>query len=142
MIIRAAEPGHYAWIAERAHLCIGPSFRALEAVTEDGRILGMVGFDSWTPNSVSMHVALERPTAARHLIRPAFGIAFVEFDRKVVFGTVLGNNPRALELDLHLGFREVARLRDAWEPGVDTVILEMRREECRWINHGKIRKAA
>lgn len=134
MLVRVAPPDHYGWIAERAHLTIGPTLQALEAVNAEGRIVGMVAYDSPTPNSVYMHVALDHPAAARHLIIPAFKGAFVGLDKKIVYGTVLSNNTRALALDLHLGFREVARLRDAWSPGVDVIFLEMRRENCRWLN--------
>ena len=48
-------------------------------------------------------------------------------------GAVIGTNQEALDLDLHLGFRQIAVLRDHWAVGVDTVLLEMRREDCRWI---------
>ena len=130
--VRAAPPEHYSWIAERANLKVGPDLRAIEAVDGD-RILGMVAYDNWMPNACSMHLAIEVPIASRRLIKPAFGIAFIEFKRQVVIGYVLSNNAKALALDLHLGFKEVGRLRDAWGPGVDMVIMEMRREDCRWL---------
>lgn len=139
MLVRVAPVDHYGWIAERARLAIGSEFQALEALHADSRIVGMVAFDSPTPNSICMHVALEHPAAARHLIVPAFRAAFIDLDRRIVYGQVLSNNPRALALDLHLGFREVARLRDAWAPGVDKIWLEMRREDCRWLD---VRRAA
>ncbi len=142
MIIRVAPPEHYPWICERARLALTPGFQALEAVTPDGRILGMVAYDGYRPNSVCMHVALERPSAARHLIVPAFRAAFLDLNRGIVYGQVLSSNPRALDLDLHLGFREVARLKDAWEPGIDIHVLEMRREECRWLTEKPLRRAA
>ena len=137
MIVRAMPPEHYPWLAVRAQLTIGPEFRAIEAIDDAGRILAAVGYDGWAPNSVSMHVALEHPAALRHILRPAFRIPFVEFNKGVVFGTVLATNEKALRLDLHVGFREVARLKDAWAPGVDVLILEMRREDCRWIGQGR-----
>jgi RimJ/RimL family protein N-acetyltransferase len=141
VIIRPAPPEHYPWIAKRASLVIGPGFRAIEAVDREGNIAGMVGYDGWTDNSVSMHIALDNPAALRHILRPAFGIPFVEFGKGVVFGTVLSTNEKALKLDKHVGFREVARLKDAWAKGVDAVVLEMRREDCRWIPQ-EARKAA
>ena len=142
MIVRVAPPEHYAWIAERARLAIVPGFQAIEAIRDDGRIVGMIGFDGWAPNSVCMHDAIDHHAAGRHLIKPAFRIAFMECDRGVVLGYVLSSNPRALALDLHLGFREVARLRDAWSPGVDIHVLEMRREECRWLSDQPLRRVA
>lgn len=136
---------HYPWLAERAGITVGPLLRAIEVVDDKGEIKGMVGYDGWTPNLVCMHVALEAPMAIRALpgsedsspfagrrfINAAFGIAFMR--RNVVIGQVIATNRKALELDLHLGFREIGRIRDGWQPGIDLIVLEMRREECRWI---------
>jgi RimJ/RimL family protein N-acetyltransferase len=140
MILRVAPPDHWCWIAERAKLTIGPGFGAMEAIEDlrgaEGpvRILGMVGFDGWTPNSVSLHVALDSPIALRKLVRQCFGMAFDQFKREVVTGIVLSSNERALKLDRHLGYREVFRGRDWYAPGIDMVALEMRREDCRFLD--------
>jgi RimJ/RimL family protein N-acetyltransferase len=139
--VREAPPEHYPWIAERAHLVIGSDFRAIEAVDEAGRILGMVGYDGWCPGSVAMHVALDNRGAARRLLQPAFGVPFIELKIPIIKGLVLSNNPRAIALDKHLGFKEVARLADWWAPGVDIILFEMRREDCRWIPSVPLRKA-
>lgn len=137
VFVRWAPKEHYPWIAQRARIDTGPCFIALEAATEDGKGFAMVGFDGWTPRSLSMHVALgdshAGKRAGRALIRPAFEFAFVEAKRSIVTGTVLSNNPKALALDMNLGFREVFRGKDWWGPGVDMIWLEMRREDCRWI---------
>lgn len=138
--LRAAPPEHYPWIAERASLSLTREFRAIEAVDEDG-ILAMVGYDGWLPNCCSMHVAVERPFPARRFLRQAFGIPFLESGRDIVVGWVLGTNRKALDLDRRLGFRETHRIRDGWEKGVDLVLFEMRRHECRWIQERQRRAA-
>ena len=127
-----APPEHYPWIAERAGIVCGPQFKAIEALNENGQIVGMVGFDGWTPNSVCMHVAIDDPLAVRCLLKPAFGIVFTA--RNIAIGQVISTNQAALDFDKHLGFKEVARIRDGWKPGVDVVLLEMRRADCRWIS--------
>lgn len=137
MIVRPAHPDHYAWIAQRAGLTAGPSFRAIEAVDEAGRIHGMVGYDGWTENAVCLHVALENPACLRHLLKPGFGIPFVELGRGVALASVLSTNERSLALVPRLGFRFAHRVRDGWKPGVDVVWFEMRREECRWIREAR-----
>src|SRR5437899_3234086 len=58
--VRDAPRESYPWIAKRAGIVIDSGFRALEAV-EGPRILGMVGYDGWMPNSCAMHVAIEEP---------------------------------------------------------------------------------
>lgn len=136
--VRHAPPEHYGWIAERARLSISSEFRALEAL-DAGQIVGMVGFDGWTPNSCSMHVAIEKPLAIRRLLRPAFGLVFDARPKGLglglVKGHVLSSNTKALALDLGLGFRELGRVVDGWEVGVDEIMLVMRREDCKWATH-------
>lgn len=143
--VQAAPPEHHPWIAERAHLALHPGFMALEAIDEGGRIIGMVGFDSWWPGAVALHVALAHPAALRHLIRPAAGVVFDApprgFGRRAVTATVLSSNARSLHLAQSFGFRLVYVGRDYAGPGVDVHFFEMRREECRWIPR-QMRRAA
>ncbi len=134
LTVRAAPREHYGWLSERAGCLPTEGFRAIEAVDSQGRIRGMVGFDGWTDGSVGMHVALDTPNAARALIRPAFLYPFVQVSRRVVIGVTAGNNYRAIRFNLRLGFREALRIPDGWAPGVDLVVMTMRREDCRWIS--------
>lgn len=140
MIVRVAPPEHWCWIAERAQLLVGPGFGVVEAIEDlrgaEGpvRILAQVAFDGWTSNSVSLHVAVEAPIALRRLVKQCFGMAFGQFGKRVVTAMVLSTNARSLALVEHLGFREVYRGREWWAPGVDMVIFEMRREDCRYLD--------
>jgi len=141
MRVGPAHPSHYQWIAERAGLFIGPAFRAIEAIDDSGRIHGMVGYDGWTDNAAHMHVALAHPAAARHLLGPAFRIPFAELGKGLVIATVLSTNARSLALMPGLGFVEKCRIRDGQKVGVDIVLFEMRREQCRWLSREPLRKA-
>jgi RimJ/RimL family protein N-acetyltransferase len=128
--VRPAPPEHYRWIAERAGLALGSGFRAIEAV-ERGVIVGMVGYDGWTPNSCCMHVALDKPMAARRLLPGAFATPF-RLGRNVVLASVLSSNFRSRRLVRALGFKRLARIRDGWAKGTHMLLYEMRREDCRW----------
>ena len=141
MIVRAAPMEHIPWLLERAKFNASMEIKAIEAVDEQGRIHGMAGFDGWTPNSVVLTIALEDPTCLRRLIHPIFHYAFVQADRGVALATIVGSNKRSITLCRHAGFREVYRVRDGVKPGEDLVLMEMRREECRWIPRAN-RKAA
>ena len=68
LTVKPAAPEDYSWIASRAELVIGPAFRAIKAVDASGRIHGMVGYDGWTGNACSVHIALDSPAALRALI--------------------------------------------------------------------------
>jgi RimJ/RimL family protein N-acetyltransferase len=131
--ILGAPPSHFVFLAGRIGLALREDFRAIEAVDDYGRIHAMVGYDNWTTNCAEMHCVLDTPAGARRILRPAFEYLFGQQGRRIALARVCADNPRALKLDLHLGFREVHRIRDGRKDGVDLVLLEMRREECRFL---------
>lgn len=112
-------------------------FRAIEAVDANGRVRGMVGFDNWTKSACCLSIALDSPIAFRSLLAHAFAVPFDDMGRTVVFVSVVSTNSRSLKLVRHVGFREVATAKDAWDVGVDLVMFEMRREDCRWLKRKK-----
>lgn len=150
MIVRAAHPDHYNWIAERATLVVHPAFRAIMAAESGdtcescrarkephGRILGMVGYDSWWDGAVGLHIALDNPIALRRLVTAGFGAAFdappAGFGKRAVTATVLSTNGRSIQLVRHLGFRHVHTGRDYAGPGCDVEFFEMRKADCRYV---------
>lgn len=141
MIVQAAPWMHYPWIIERAGVTASMGFRAIEAIGNDGRIHGMMGYDSWTDNSVVMSIALENPACFRHLIHDAFIYPFIQCGKGVVLCTVRATNERSRKLTEHVGFRLAHRVKDGIAVGEDLLLYEMRREECRWIP-AQYRKAA
>jgi hypothetical protein len=141
VIVQAAPWMHFGWIVERAGLFPSVNFKAIEAVDRDGKIAGMIGYDAWTENSVVMSIALENPACFRSLVKPAFEYPFVQAKRGVAMCTIRASNTRSLELTKHTGFIEAYRIRDGIKVGEDLIVMEMRREDCRWIRP-EFRKAA
>lgn len=133
MIVRAAPSDHFPWLVSRVGCAITPAFRAIEAVDVRGNIRGMVGFDLWTANSVQAHMAVDTPIAWRSLLRPAFRYPFLEGGRGLILGIISAANAKSLAMARGLGFHETHRIRDGQSVGVDLVVMEMRREHCRWI---------
>lgn len=129
----AATKEQLSWLCERTGAALTDAARGVAAVDADGVTRGVVAFDLWSHNSAHAHVALDAPVAARPLLRAAFEYAFCQADKGVLIGMVSADNERALKLDQSLGFREVARVRDGRAVGVDLVILELRREDCRFL---------
>lgn len=109
-------------------------FRALKAV-KDGKVLGIIGLDYWTPAAVQMHVWIGSPAALRGgiFLREAFRYAFHTNGRKVAFGIIPSDNEKALKFIWNVGFTEIARLKDGWDVGTDMVINEIRPGNCRWL---------
>jgi hypothetical protein len=54
---------------------------------------------------------------------------------------VPSNNEKALKLDRHIGFKEVARIPNAVAEGVDYIVMCMEKSECRWLPE-ELREAA
>lgn len=138
MIVTAAPPWSYNWLAQRAEFTPSPEFKGILAWDENrSKICGMAGFDGWTENSVVVTIALDHPSALRYLLMPTFDFIFAQAGRGVALATVRGSNSKSQKLVTHAGWKEVYRIRDGVKVGEDLILYEMRREDCRWI-----RKAA
>jgi hypothetical protein len=137
----AATPDDVPWIVERAHCAPTSRFMAIKAVDNAGVIRGMVGYDSWSRNSCEAHVAVESPIAWRSLVVPTFHYPFEQMGLGVLLALIPAWNARSQQLVKRLGFRETYRIRDGFEIGVDNVLFEMRRDECRWLPQ-QVREAA
>lgn len=122
------------WLCEKIGYMPTPHIRCIGNVTKEGKILGVVGFDSWNGASCQMHVAGEGNWVTRELIRATFDYVFNVAGLNVVLGLVPSTNAKALRFDRHVGFAEVARIKGGVPDG-DLVILELRRENCRYLRN-------
>jgi len=140
--IRPAPRLHYEWLKERTGGELSDGYRAIEALDSlvdfcprcglrHGRVRGMVGYSSWTPNSVRMDIALDAPATFRALLPHMFKYPFTEGGREMAFVVIASDNKRSLKLTEHTGFKELHRLVDAHSPGVDLVVMMLRRSDCR-----------
>lgn len=137
----AAAPAELSWLEERAGCVLTRDARAIKAVSGAGRILGMVAYDGWMPNSVQAHMAVEVPAAWRALLGPAFRYPFLQARKGVLVGVIPASRARSVAMAGRLGFREAHRVRDGADVGEDLVVFEMRKDECPWLgeemNHGR-----
>ena len=137
MDIVGCHPHEFLWLVERTGCELTPSFRALKAVDGTGRIHGMVGYSGWTETMCMMHIALEHPAAFRSLLYWAFRYPFEMAGRQIALASVRAANEKSVSLCKRVGFKEAYRIKDGVLPGEDMIIFEMRREECRFIDHRK-----
>ena len=133
MIVRQAPPEDFGWLIHRVGCAPTTDFRAIEAVHEDGRIAGMIAFDTWWGNAAQMHFAIDEPLCFRKLAPEAFRYVFSMAKRDVVVGWVPESRADLHSLALRLGFTELCRVKDGWGRGVDVIMVELRRENCRWL---------
>jgi RimJ/RimL family protein N-acetyltransferase len=116
-------------------------FHAIGRV-ERGSLTAVVGYNAFSGNTCSMHVAGVGNWLSRELLSAAFHYPFVQAKLVQVFVQTSANNAKALRLEKHLGFTEFARVKDGWETGVDMLVLTMRKQDCRWLEASNELKAA
>lgn len=102
--------------------------------TETGKILACCACDSFTKTSCATHMAIVDPMVLRHGFLEAIAHhLFVTCNRSNVIGLVPSINAQALRFNEHIGFKEIARIPDGLDEGVDYVIMQMKREDCKWL---------
>lgn len=126
-------PEEWAWFKERTHVLRCEDMQGIVAFGPKG-IEGIVVFDTWTPVAVNVHFAIENPFCIRAgLFREVAIHAFAVCGRDRMFGLVPSNNEKALSVDRKIGFTEVARIKDTMGEGIDTIVMRLDREDCRYL---------
>ncbi len=138
--VMPASQGDLFWLCERAKCWLTPTATGIKTVDAAGNVRGVVAYDDWAPNSVRAHMAVESPIAWRSLVGPAFRYPFLQRGVGLIVATIPAYNETSERMTKHLGFKETYRIKDGWRVGEDMIVLEMRREECGWLN--EYRKAA
>lgn len=121
-------------IAKAAGCTFNPEVDQVISVTSQGKLLGGNIFTGYTGASIQTHTAGFVPGwANRDFLWAIFDYPFNQLGCKKVFGQVPEYNTRALEIDMKLGFKIVARIEDVFPDGA-CLVLELAREDCRWLN--------
>ena len=66
---------------------------------------------------------------------------FVTCGKEQMIGVVPATNEKALKFDKHIGFKEVVRIPDGFDHGVDYVVMTYLKSECKYIPQ-ELREAA
>ena len=138
--LKPLEAKHWAWVKRHAAPVLCEDTKGIVAV-RNGVLVAAVVFDSWSHNSCLSHIVIRDPKVTRRLIREGFKYVFVTCNRNVMLGLTPGDNEQALKFNKAIGFRVVHRIKDGHRPGVDYVLQEIRKAECRWLPE-EYRKAA
>jgi hypothetical protein len=87
--------------------------------------------EDWTPTSMTCHFIVANPVALRHNFHAvAAKYLFTDCGRQQAYVNIKSTNKKALKFCNHLGFGKVARLKDAYDKGVDSIIMELHRDDC------------
>jgi hypothetical protein len=139
--IRELRSSDWEWIKARAAPILCEDTDGVVALRGSDLIAAAV-FDSWSETSCLAHIVIEDPFVLRHgFLETGFRFVF-EFKKRILMtGLTPADNPEALRLNKKMGFREVYRIPEGCKKGVDYVLQELRRDECRWL-HRKLERAA
>lgn len=125
----------YEYLKEKIGLSWSEDLRVIGRI-EDMKLTGVVGFNNYTGTSCQMHFAGEKVGwLTRQVIRESFRYAFETLGCVVVYASVPSGCQTALEIDRRLGFKDLAYLKGA-HPDGGIYLLEMYKEQCRWIKQG------
>lgn len=131
---RALALTDFEWV--KPHLSI-PAVSDMNGIVAEqaGHGVAACVLHNWTYNSVMAHIVILKPIVIKHgFITEVMEYVFNRCDRKIMLGSVPSDNLKALAFDTHVGFKEVARIKDGYRNGVDIVLIELRKEECRWLH--------
>ena len=121
------------WIAKRAQCNNCEDTKGL-VIYKDDQIVGAVALDSWSYNSVTIHITIEDSYAMKHgFPEEVFGYIFNTCDKGVVIGITPANNGRALRFNKRVGLVEIYRIKDGYKVGIDYVVQELRKENCKYL---------
>lgn len=120
-------------IAHAAGCIFNPAADRVISVTSEGKLLGGNIYTGYTGASIQLHMAGFTPGwANRDFLWVAFDYPFNQLGCGKIFGQVPESNQRALEIDLKLGFKIVAKIEDVFPDGACYVVA-LAREDCRWL---------
>lgn len=108
----------------------------LSRASGEPKLIGVVAYNGFCGNVCSMHIAGDGNWVSREFIKLAFDYPFNQAKVEAVIAPVAADNAKALRFDKHFGFKEIHRVKDGWDSGVDLVYLQLLRSECRWLQAG------
>jgi hypothetical protein len=94
---------------------------------DTAQTLAVLVAQEWTYTGVTVHQVILKPMVLRHGWFQEIGDwLFHRGRRLVMLAPVPSSNERAIEINRKLGFKELVRIPDAYDNGVDFVVMELR----------------
>lgn len=129
-------PTDWGWIQQQTDIMqCGDTVGIVVIDLDTNTTVAATVFDSFTKNSCKSHfMATETSVFADKLImETCTGYIFNVRGMKTVYGYVRSDNTKSLRRAPFIGFTELTRLKDAYDDGVDAVILELTRSSCAFL---------
>ena len=110
--------------------------RGITAKDEAGEVQAVCVLDSWSYNSCNIHIWINNPFVLKHgFAEEVFNFVFSEQSgRTKIIGVTPADNLKAVKFIKNIGFKEIYRISDGYKVGVDYVVTEMNKDNCRYYN--------
>ena len=120
----------WVWVNQQIPILMVEDTSGIMAVDDTtGELVAGCIFDNWTPTSVQAHFMMATPLVLRHrFLAVCYDYVFNFKGLKAIFGLVPGDNAKALAFNLHMGWTVEARMEDAFDEGIDSVLMRCTRE--------------
>jgi hypothetical protein len=133
--IRINHPGDGDWVMGRIEGVFNEKTDHVVAMHRDGKTVGGVVFTGYLGSSLMMHSAGSKDNwVTRDFLWMIFHYAFAQLNCRKAMGLVKSTNHVALRVNKHLGWTVAAVIDDVYPDGSDLVIMEMTRDQCRYLN--------
>ncbi len=111
-----------------------PTSYSVGWVNDEGPIGGFI-IDRYTGKGGSCwtHFAGKPGWITRHKLRQISEYLFDHLECGVGYGVVEASDQVVIDIDKKIGFRELTLLEGHFSGGVDGLLLEMKRSDCRWL---------
>lgn len=128
-------PSDWGWVNLQVGIKRCEDTTGIMAVDLDtNTTVGACIMDNWTGNSVQCHLMITTPILLRHnFLECCFDFMFNTMGVNRIYGLVPANNEKAVKLNTHMGFTVKSRLEEAFEVGIDYLLMEMKRENCSFV---------
>lgn len=105
-------------------------------VEDSGEIIAGALFERCNGKNAFLHCASDgkKRWASKEFVRAVFSYPFVMLGYERLSTVLASSNEETMAFDLHIGFTEEARLKNAAHDGSDQVFLVMWKKDCKWLN--------
>jgi len=135
MQFRAATREDLSEIAKYTQASYIPDCKGVVIANEEGRLQAGFIFDSFTRSSCQAHLYVGNKMVFRHgFLEEVANYVFNTCNLLVVIAKVPEDNAAARKLNRHIGFEDIALIDDACDVGIGYAIMQLRREDCKYLD--------
>lgn len=124
---------HWGLIPDEGKPTLNAETKGIVAIDDDGFLVAACCFDNWSFNSCQIHIYILNPFVLKHgFAEEVFNYAFNVCGKGMVIGVTAADNAKALKFIKNIGLVEIYRIPDGYKKGVDFVMTQLLKENCKW----------